>query len=272
MSQQLFNALWIGNSLSKLELLTIYSFINNGHTFRLWIYDKEVAKQLPPQVLIGDANEIIPVNKVFNYKQTNTFGHGKGSYAGFSDIFRYKMLYLHGGWWVDMDITCVKPIDFTSEYFFRAHHELILVGNVIKCPKGSEVMLKCFEEATQSVNENNTDWHKPIEILCRNVQQFGLEKYVVSNLSNHDKWDETVQFIKTRKVIPMQYYFLHWQNEEWRHRPLDKNNVRIQSTLGELMQLNGLLAKQYTQWQLALNRFQQTWFYQNLKLLGLVDN
>src|ERR1019366_6800948 len=266
----IINGLWIGSELSKLELLTIQAFMDNGHTFRLWVYDNAVKQYLPDGVTVADANEIIDADKVFSYVQVNKFGHGKGSYAGFSDIFRYRLLFLHGGWWVDMDVTCLKPFDFEPEYFFRAHHQLPLVGNVMKCPQGSALMKTCYEEALANVNENNTDWHKPIEILCANVQKLGLDKFIVKNVSNNDIWEETSAFILKRKPIP-DYYFLHWQNEEWRSRLMDKDIIKIRSTLGELMQRYGILKKSYSSKELWFNWFQLSGFYRRLKWLGIID-
>src|SRR5213080_4133629 len=100
-----FNALWIGSSLSSLELLAISSFLHHGHVFRLWTYEP-VSTRLPPGTIVADANKIIDRSKVFRYAA----GASKGSYAGFSDIFRAKLLYEIGGWYVDTDVTCLNPI------------------------------------------------------------------------------------------------------------------------------------------------------------------
>lgn len=48
-------------------------------------------------LLVKNAREIIPENQVFQYNQTYQFEYGKGSFAGFSDVFRYSLLYLHAG-------------------------------------------------------------------------------------------------------------------------------------------------------------------------------
>lgn len=272
MSDEIINSLWIGSELSNLEVLTAKSFIANGHRFRLWTYDLNVRKYLPDEVMVADANEIIPLNQVFSYSKANQYGHGKGSYAGFSDIFRYKLLFIHGGWWTDMDITCLKHFDFSGDYFFRAHHDLPLVGNVMKCPSGSELMRTCFEEAEKNVNAINTDWHKPIEILCTNVKKLGLEKFITNNVSNQDRWEETLRLIKKDTSLPANYYFIHWQNEEWRHRLMDKNIVKINSTLGALMQRYGLLKTNFTKKELLINRLQLLPLYSNLKLLGIIKD
>lgn len=236
------NSLWIGSTLSKIELLTVTTFIKQGHTFHLWIYDK-LLTQLPEEVILEDANQILPREAIFFYNHINKYGHGKGSVSGFSDIFRYKLLYDKGGWWVDMDVTCLKPLNITTPYFFRKHHSLELVGNVMKAPAQSRLMLSCYHEAINEVNENNTDWHKPIEILNKYVFENNLQEYVFSCISNVDNWNEIVEFVVGKRQIPHQYYFIHWMNEEWRSRNIDKNDFRYKSALGQLMMDAGLLKK-----------------------------
>ena len=228
------NGLWIGSVLSKIELLTIQSFIDNGHEFHLWVYEP-IQTPLPVEVVIEDANEIIQASKIFRYKYTNEFGHGKGSVSGFSDVFRYKLLYERGGWWTDMDMTCLKPLNIESPYFFRSHHELFLVGNIMKAPKGCDLMALCYKEANETIDENNTDWHKPIEILNKHVCELQLEKFVYSGYSNEDIWEEVQQYAKGKVKIPDKYIVLHWMNEEWRSRRMDKDDIRLSSTLAKEM-------------------------------------
>jgi hypothetical protein len=100
-------SLWIGNELSKLELLCLKSFLRHGHQFDLFLY-KEISG-IPDGVNVRDANEIIPESSIFTTK---------GSYAIYSDFFRWKLLYDHGGVWVDMDLICLRPFDFTDKYLY----------------------------------------------------------------------------------------------------------------------------------------------------------
>lgn len=230
------NAMWIGNSLSACELLTIKSFLNNGHKFVLWAYDN-ISTQLPSGTILRDASEIIPREKVFSYKYSNQFGHGKGSYAGFSDIFRYKLLYLNGGWWVDMDVTCLKPLDFEDDYVFRSHHSLPLVGNVMKCPKDSPLMEKCYNEAVSKVDENNRDWHLPIQILVDNVIEMGLKGHV-KTFSNEDSWNVVRKMLYRNVPVPSNWSIIHWVNEEWRRNCIDRTAFLKSSLFSELARRN----------------------------------
>jgi len=236
---KIVHGLWIGNTLSAPEILTIKSFINNGHEFHLWAYDI-LQTALPEACVLHDASEIIPRESIFNYKNSNQFGHGKGSYAGFSDIFRYKLLYEHGGWWTDMDVTCLKPLEFADEYVFRTHHSLPLVGNIMKCPQGSELMRLCYLKAAKEVSALNTDWHLPIQILCDNVFALHLDKYI-REISNHDSWNLIRKLLMHDFSPPDHWYVIHWVNEEWRRNKLKKNLVLSGSYFNKLAEIHKVL-------------------------------
>lgn len=256
------NAMWIGNSLSACELLTIKSFLNNGHKFVLWAYDN-ISTQLPSGTILRDASEIIPREKVFSYKYSNQFGHGKGSYAGFSDIFRYKLLYLNGGWWVDMDVTCLKPLDFEDDYVFRSHHSLPLVGNVMKCPKGSPLMEKCYNEAVSKVDENNRDWHLPIQILVDNVIEMGLNGHV-KTFSNEDSWNVVRKMLYRNVPVSSNWSVIHWVNEEWRRNCIDRTAFLKSSLFSELARRNDVQIG-YTRFAKSVStRFKLSLFWHGL--------
>lgn len=226
------HALWIGTRLSQVELLSIKSFVQNGSSFVLWVYNK-LDNEIPQGCIVRDANKIIPREQVFQYKNKNQFGHGQGSYAGFSDIFRYKVLYEYGGWWADMDITSLKPLDFKVPYVFRTHHDLKVVGNIMKCPPKSELMLRCYNKATVEVNADNRDWNKPIQILNDAIYELGLQQYIVE-ISNRDSWNDVRKLIARKITIPENWYIIHWVNEEWRRNGINKDYSGKNSTLRDL--------------------------------------
>jgi len=229
-SNKIVHGLWIGNTLSIIEQLCIRSYISCGHSFYLWLYEP-LQGELPPEVHVKNASEIIPREQVFCYRNTNQFGHGKGSFAGFSDIFRYKLLYEKGGWWTDMDVVCLKPLDFDAAYVFRNHHDFPVIGNIMKCPQGSELMKACFDEATQQVTDENTDWNLPIKILNKHIALKHLENHILP-FTNCDDWRIVKQLIIKNIAVPMHWHAIHLLNEEWRRHGIRKNGIAPHSYLG----------------------------------------
>ncbi len=231
---KVINGLWVSGPLNELGLLTVRSFVANGYTFHLYSYDL-TALSPEPGLMILDAELILNKSALFSYTKKNAFGHGKGSFAGFSDIFRYKLLFEKGGWWSDMDITCLRPLPNHTIYYFRAHHELLLVGNLMKVPKGSELMRHCFERAILEVKADNTDWHLPIQILIEEVEALQLTQYIVKNASNDDYWDRLKPYIFSNRALPLNWQIIHWQNEVWRHQKIKFNAVSGDSVLAKLL-------------------------------------
>ncbi|MEQ9425969.1 MAG: glycosyltransferase [Cyclobacteriaceae bacterium] len=231
---KVINGLWVGNKLSYIEILTLSSFVKHGHSFNLWVYE-DIETPIPCGVSLKDANEIIGGDQIFYYKNPNQYKHGKGSIAGFSDIFRYMLLYKKGGWWVDMDVTCIKPLNFEDPYVFRAHDVLPIVGNVMKCPIHSPLMLDCFKDATANVDADNRDWFKPIKILSKHVFKHRLHNSIRVDLGPPDSWNVINVFRQFPVKNPGDYYIVHWLNEEWRHRGIAKNDIINNSFLGNLM-------------------------------------
>jgi hypothetical protein len=236
------NGLWVGSRLSRMELLTLHSFTAHGHRFRLWLYSplENPATEIPAGVEFADANDVILEAQVFRYRHSNQFGHGKGSLAGFSDVFRYRMLSLYGGWWVDMDVTCLKPLQIAAPYAFRAHHSLPLVGNVMKCPSNSPLMEKCFERASKLVTEDNCDWHLPILILADAVAEEKLDEFVRDDLANLDRQELIYPMLRGNRPANSSWYCIHWMNEVWRQKGLPKDGYKLHSMYAELLSKHGL--------------------------------
>jgi hypothetical protein len=243
---RIVNALWVGNKLSKLELLTISSFIAHGHDFHLWTYS-DIVTPLPRGVTICDAEDILPRRTVFRSIRTDReTGVGDGSFAGFSDLFRYKLLLDKGGYWTDMDITCLKPLDFSEPYVFRSHR-VGVVGNLMKCPRGSALMRLTFERAQQQLHSG---WHFGNRALSEAVLELSLQHYIRSDICNADLWLDVVRlFIEQDQPIPHELYVIHWINEFWRTVSVsdgyycgkkvlsavpDKNNPKPGTTLARL--------------------------------------
>jgi hypothetical protein len=126
-----------------MQQMCIKSFIAHGHEFHLYTYNREI--NAPEGAVIQDANEILPEGRIFF--------DDRGTVCAFSDMFRYVLLYERGGWWVDMDIICLRTFDFESEHVFASEQDSvfceILHAGIIKAPKHSKMMGFCKMHAEQ---------------------------------------------------------------------------------------------------------------------------
>jgi len=116
---------WIGSRLSKIERLCIRSFLDHGHRFVLFTYGN--VDGIPPGTTIRDANELIPE------RGTEPFVR-RGSLAHFADWFRWELLLREGGFWVDLDVVCLRPFDFSEDIVFGYQHDDTPVTGVLRFP------------------------------------------------------------------------------------------------------------------------------------------
>ena len=62
------------------------------------------------------------------------------TFLPFADIFRYKMLYMNGGYWVDLDMIALKRFNFKEPYIFSSERTM-LEGSLIFKDKRTQVTL-----------------------------------------------------------------------------------------------------------------------------------
>ncbi len=238
--QTLVNSLWIGGPLGPMGQLTIRSFVRQGYGFRLWVYEEP--EDLPPSPLLqcADARQVLPEERVFRYERPSYLGHGKHSVAGFSDLFRYVLLERYGGWWTDMDVTCLARLPETQGYCFRTHHKLPAVGNLMHCPPGSPLMAACAEEAVQSVHSGNRDWMLPIKILNKHLERLGLSG-AIRDMTNPDSWWSIRRLLdEPAPALPAQWLALHWNNTDWQRLGLSQNEALEGSVYRSLLAEHGI--------------------------------
>lgn len=225
-NNKVIQSLWIGESLSTMERLCIQSFLKNGHQFHLYVYNE--VKNVPIGTTIKNGEDILPRSKIFKYYQPD----GNGSVSSFSNLFRYKLLYEKGGYWVDMDMICCKPFDFKEEYVFSSEcpqdgKEQVINCGVIKVPPKTELMNYLHSMADQKDTSHMLWGETGPKLFSQGVIKYHLEKYVLpavvfcpvyytqlSVLINIEKYE-----------IPKDSYAIHLWNECWRRLKLDKNKT-----------------------------------------------
>ncbi|MFN8554572.1 MAG: hypothetical protein U0103_24140 [Candidatus Obscuribacterales bacterium] len=188
MSKQLVNSFWYGNSLTPYEVLCIKSFLDHGHSFRLYSYDH---LDVPDGVELCDASDILPRNQLFFYRS----GPGAGSVGAFANKFRYALLEKMGGWWVDMDIICLTDDLPDCDMFFSYEEGTRINNGMVRFPPSSPVMQDCLREAEE--RGRDLIWAETGPRLLTNV----LERYELSELA---------QEVSSCYAIEWHHYLYFW--------------------------------------------------------------
>jgi mannosyltransferase OCH1-like enzyme len=218
---KIIQGLWIGSELSVMEQLSISSFLLNGHDYHLYVYDD--VKYMPAGTVVMDASEILPTSHIFQYKD-------RPSYAGFSNFFRYKLLFERGGWWADTDTICLKPFEFPDEYVFSSEinsrgREVVNCG-VIKATAGSVVMAYALQ-VCQTKNPGRLVWGEiGPKLMAKAVKRFALERYKKSHRTfcpiDYEEWGR-VLLPGLEVSFDERTYAIHLWNEMWRLAGQNKN-------------------------------------------------
>lgn len=246
--------LWIRGDLSRMELLSIRSFLAQGHPVHLYTY--EPANNLPGGVEVRDAAEIVPPDLA---PLSNSAPFAKGSFGAFSDYFRYHLLHRCGGWWSDLDIVCIRPWRFQNALTASTQeHSYGRIANtcVMRFPAGHPLMERCLAALSPvQLKEVNISQTGPL-LLNRNMRELGLshlpvESHVFCPIPWNASWqllrplwrrfslDEVKQRIR-RPHLSMRFtqdtVAVHLWNETWRAAGHDKNARHPRSCLYEKLQ------------------------------------
>ena len=125
------NALWVEGALSYAEQVCLASAVSTGHRTVLYTYFDVTG--VPGGVELRDGREVLSEDRLIKHKALN-------SYALFSDLFRYRIMELGLGYWIDCDAYIWRPLALDRDHVF-AHHDpdTVNVGVLYLAP-GSPVL------------------------------------------------------------------------------------------------------------------------------------
>lgn len=166
---------WFGRRLPTIQELSLRSFVAHGHEYHLYAY--ESIENVPAGVQVRDASTILPRESVFEYQQ----GFGRGSTSAFSNQFRYKLLFEHGGWWVDTDVVCLRPFDHGGPFVFAAERapdgNVATASCVIRAPARHPLFAYCLE-VIDGVDRATLEWGEiGPRLLHDAVLKYGLMEH-----------------------------------------------------------------------------------------------
>jgi hypothetical protein len=213
---------WYGKTISTMEKLCISSFLKNGHTVDIYTYD-DIA-DLPSGTNQLDANLILP--------KANIFYDSAGGIAAFSDWFRYKMLYEKGGWWIDLDMICLKPFNIIEDYCFAtenfsSNYQTGITCCVIKSPARAEFLKIILERIESSAPHRDIEWGTYGPGLIHSVlQEFDSAQYImpVHTFCPVD-WTDMGTIAHEERDLPSDALAIHMWNNLWRINNIDKEKT-----------------------------------------------
>ena len=141
----MFNTFWEGERFSPLEQACMRSFAREDGLLHVFAYSRP---EVPAGVIVEDATDILPHHQFFTFEQ---------SPSAFSNIFRYKLLYERGGWWVDTDVLHGEHKTPDCDYYWALEVPGQINGAVLKFPPGDAMcwrLLRLSEERSK----NLTHW------------------------------------------------------------------------------------------------------------------
>jgi hypothetical protein len=121
---------WVGETLGPLERLCIMSGLAAGHPFHVYSYEPDRLKGVPDGAEVRDAAEIMPRARMTAYADCGSFSLG-------SNFWRYEMLSQGRGFWVDLDMLLLKPLDMDEDYVFGREPEGSINTAIMLAPPDS---------------------------------------------------------------------------------------------------------------------------------------
>lgn len=241
----IIQSLWIGPSLSKLEQLSMKSFLDNGHIYHLYTYDK--VEGIPDGIEVKDGNEILDKSEIFRYKN--------GSISAFSNLFRFVLLFKKGGYWVDTDLVCLKKLPFKEEDIilvsepFKNYKNSTPTSSLLKIPKNHIIGLqgiKILKEFKKAILDGRFGWGAGPQTVKLLVNHYKLYNNILNWTAicsccwddyrsifypNEKDFDKNI--IKNLDDIPDNMYCIHLWNEMLRQGGIDKNGSFDDNSLFE---------------------------------------
>jgi len=220
--------LWVGGPLSMLESLSLTSWLANGHEVNLYTYGKPTNE--PKGLRICDAREILPAEA-----DTRSAAGGQ-SPTRFSDRFSYALLTARGGIWAEIDVVCLRPLEFAAgmDYFFASEMlpaqagdegklRIRASGCVMKAPAGSPLMKDCLDVASAPAGQRENAATGPL-LLHGAVEKYHMTAALLNpNLFCPLPFWNVGALITGIALLPPESFGLHLWSESWRRNFFDKN-------------------------------------------------
>jgi hypothetical protein len=214
-----------------MERMSIGSFLAHGHEFHLYTYGD--VGNVPNEARIMDAAGILPKSSIFTYQ---TDRH-QGSYAGFANLFRFKLLAERGGLWADLDVVCLKPFGFDG-YVFSSERmpdlgRVVPTITVVGAPDGpSGFFAECHAEAAAMDPKSIRMRDNSSLLVERLIPRHGFGQHVRPPwVFGPIGWWEWRKLISAPEPRLPDAHAIHMWHEMWRVHGADKRAAYPPNTL-----------------------------------------
>jgi glycosyltransferase involved in cell wall biosynthesis len=125
-----------------------------GHPVKVWSYTPEKLEFLSPHgIEVRPADDVLPRGLFQRIMAGSEIRY-------FSDLFRYAVLYEHGGLWMDTDVVLLRPFPFHGDHFLNlqwrgGHQGHFICGNVMYAKPFSRHMRNLYETAIHRFSTSN---------------------------------------------------------------------------------------------------------------------
>ncbi len=212
---------WHGSPLSPYQLLSLRSFVDRGYRIELFTYDPEIV--VPSWIIRRDANEVWRTNHVLCY-QTEL---GRGSPSLHSNLFRYAMLHMFGGWWVDLDVILLDSALPADEIFFAIENEPNLSVAILKFPRGHQLLLEAVERCVAAGETEPVFGETGPLLFTELVNKYGLAKLAQPAATAYPILGSEVSAPldpdQREALVNNGAKFIHLYNELWRRSGIPSN-------------------------------------------------
>jgi len=171
------NFFWHGSPLGAVEWACISSFLKNQFIVNIYSYNN---LSIPSGANLLDASDILPAEDLLKYVQDGQHAN----LPAFSDAFRYALLKLKGGWWFDVDVFCLAPVEAYVNLISQkdikislAHEDSSYINGAVLYIQDSIMINKVIEELHSSGTVLNWGDIGP-KLLTRVIKELGYEKSV----------------------------------------------------------------------------------------------
>ena len=206
---------WSGE-LGYHEKMSLKSFVKNGFHTKLYSYDNI---NTSAGVELCDANEIMPVEKLFSFSQ----GGKSRNLAAFSDVFRMELVCKHADyWWFDLDCYCVKSHEQFKELRtskpivigrdnVNVESQIKVNGAVLSIPDG-DIRATIRDNLRHMIDKNNgifQRWGDAGPIFLENqIKQLGLLDHLcsINHFYSVPAYNHTVSHAYTPKPFKLKQY------------------------------------------------------------------